>query len=47
MDVKEEEVKVGVGDVEDENELLTPLIRIAQHNKPKKSYIAQVKPKGN
>jgi hypothetical protein len=46
MDVKEEEVKVGVGDVEDENELLT-LIRIAQHNKPKKSYIAQVKPKGN
>jgi hypothetical protein len=42
--IEEEEVNVGVGDFE-YNDLLT-LLRKAQHNKPKKSHIAHVKPGG-
>ncbi|OQU77781.1 hypothetical protein SORBI_3009G101600 [Sorghum bicolor] len=44
MDIEEEEVKVvGVGNLEENVQFMT-LLRMTQHNKPKKLHIAQVKP---
>jgi predicted S18 family serine protease len=46
MDIEEEEVKViGVGNLEENVQFMT-LLRMTQHNKPKKLHIAQVKPQG-
>nr|AER41560.1 Peptidase_C48 [Oryza australiensis] len=44
MHIEQEEVKVGMCFVEEDNRFLT-MLRMTQHNKPKKSHIGKVTPK--